>query len=444
MRRWLVRLYRDAALGHLASGRPATQARLVEAVHALVVLGRESVRDRLHVRAAMLAYWSSVAVVPTLLLAFALSGPLGLVDDSRDAVLAFLYDTVLASSVSEVGRALDATLAQVNVKALGVVGVVGIMGIGAQLFFNVELAYNDIFHVRVRRSRLLRITLFYAALTLAPVGLAWGFVMTARVPQASSLLATLAPIGLTAAVLVAGIRLLPCVAVSWRAALAGGITSALLFEGAKQGFGVYTGMLGASDNLARIYGSLAFLPIFLLWLYVLWIIILFGVKLAFLVEHYRPLVDEQRRQVLDVHAPHRRPDSAFGLQVMLVVAARYLDGEGGSCTEDVADRLGTSLLHVQTAMDVLEDAGLLVETTDGRFLPTVPPSRQTGAEVVQAWRRLAAPVLEAEGVGQAAVLGAQEAMARVLARPLSAMVEEEAGPEAEGGGARAPAVAVPS
>lgn len=424
MTAWLQRIYRDAVLGGLTPRGAPVHARLLELVHAGVVLAHESARDRLHVRAAMLAYWSSVAVVPTLLLAFAMSGPLGLVDQSRDAVLAFLYDTVLASSVTQVGAALDATLAQVNLKALGVVGVVGIMGIGAQLFFHVELAYNDIFGVRVRRSRLLRISLFYAGLTLAPLALAWGFVMTARLGPAADMVSLAAPVLVTAAVLVAGIRLLPCVAVSWRASLAGGLVSAFLFECAKQGFGLYTELLGASDNMARIYGSLALLPVFLLWLYVLWIIILFGVEVAFVTEHHRALVDEQRRHLVDVHAPHRRPDAFFALQVMLVISGRYLDAKGASSAEQVADRLGVSLLHAQTAMELLEDGGLLLETDGGRFLPAVPPSRMTGVQVMRAWSELSSPLVEAAALAEDVVSSARQAMDQVLDRPLTELLED--------------------
>jgi membrane protein len=420
---WLKRIYRDAVLGGFAPGGAPVHARLLELVHAGVVLTRESIRDRLHVRAAMLAYWSSVAVVPTLLLAMALTGPLGLVDQSRDAVLTFLYDTVLASSVAEVGAALDMTIARVNLRALGVVGVVGIMSIGAQLFFNVELAYNDIFHVRVRRSRLMRITLFYAALTLAPMALAWGFVMTARLGPAAGLMSVAAPVILTAVVLVCGIRLLPCAAVSWRASLAGGLASALLFEGAKVGFGLYTNMLGASGNMAQIYGSLALLPVFLLWLYVLWIIILFGVEVAFVIEHYRPLVDEQRRHLVDLYAPHRRPDAFFALQVMLVVSARYLEAAGASSSEQVADRLGVSLLHAQNAMDLLEDAGMLVETDDGRFLPAIPPSHLTGAQVLAAWTQLSAPVTEAPLLAAQVIADARQSLDLALGRPLSELID---------------------
>ena len=86
MSTWTQRLYEDLSAGRIGPAGSPVLAGLVEGVHALVVLFRETVRDRLHVRAAMLAYWTAVAMVPILLLGFALTGPLGLGLATREAV----------------------------------------------------------------------------------------------------------------------------------------------------------------------------------------------------------------------------------------------------------------------------------------------------------------------------------------------------------------------
>ena len=148
---WLRRLYEDAAAGRLGPTHHPGWRLLVEAVHIVVVLVQETVRDRLHVRAAMLAYWTAVAIVPLLMLGFALTGPLGLADDTRTAVRQLLYHTILASSVEDLGAALDDLILRTNLRTLGTIGVLSTMFIGSQLFFNMELAYNDIFRARVRR-----------------------------------------------------------------------------------------------------------------------------------------------------------------------------------------------------------------------------------------------------------------------------------------------------
>ena len=415
---WLSRLYEDAAAGRLGPTHHPVFRWVVDAVHVLIVLVRETIRDRLHVRAAMLAYWTAVAIVPILMLGFALTGPLGLKESTRDAVRHLLYDTIFASSVEEVGMALDQLLDAASLGTLGVIGVIGIMLIGSQLFFNAELAYNDIFRARVKRSWVLRFTLFYAAITLGPMALASGFVLTARLGAAAHLPAVsrLLPVVLSAAIFVGALRLLPCLDVKWRAAVLGGLTSALLFEVAKLGFGQYLDVFGTRDNLAVVYGSVAFLPVFLLWTYVVWLVVLFGVEVAFLVQHHGSLVDAQRRLAVDPHANRRQPDAFFALGVMAVVAENWLEGQGSVSVRRVGEATGADLRHVQLVLDVLEESGLLVQVDGKRYLPAKPPADVPASVVLAAWRERAAPEVHgsASGVVQMALSAVDHAVASRL------------------------------
>lgn len=421
MRTWLTRLYEDASAGRLGPAHHPVFRRLVDGVHVGVVLVRETVRDRLHVRAAMLAYWTAVAIVPILLLGFALTGPLGLQQTTRDAVRHLLYDTMFASSVEEVGLALDQLLDAASLGTLGIIGVIGIMLIGSQLFFNAELAYNDIFRARVKRSWVLRFTLFYAALTLGPLAMAGGFVLTARLGAAAHLPAgsRLLPVVLSAVVFIGALRLLPCIDVKWKAALLGGLVSALLFEAAKIGFGEYLDVFGTRDNLAVVYGSVAFLPVFLLWTYVVWLVVLFGVEVAFLVQHHGSLLDAQRRLAVDPHAGRRQPDAFFALGVMSVVADHWVGGHGAMSAERVGEATGADPRHVQSVLEVLEESGLLVESEGKRYLPARPPGDIAASVVLQAWRQRAAPAVHgpASGVVQMALSAVDHAVVGRLDAP---------------------------
>ena len=391
---WIRRLYEDAAAGRLGPTHHPGWRLLVDAVHIIVVLVQETIRDRLHVRAAMLAYWTAVAIVPLLMLGFALTGPLGLADDTRTAVRQLLYQTILASSVEELGAALDDLILRTNLRTLGTIGVLSTMFIGSQLFFNMELAYNDIFRTRVDRSWILRFTLFYACITLGPVLLAAGIVLSARLgadASQSALLTALLPMLTSAPAFVVAIRLLPCSAVSWRAAFSGGITTALLFESAKLGFGYYLDVFGTRDNMAVIYGSVAFLPVFLIWTYVVWLVVLFGVEVAYLVQHHGSLVDAQRRVAADRHAQRRSADGFFALAVMTALTERYLDGRGPVAPPTLADEMGADPRHVQRVVVVLRDAGLLVFTDDRRITLARAPEQVSASRVLEAWREHAAP-----------------------------------------------------
>lgn len=423
MLKWLERLYVDIAAGRRGPSQPAMRW-LAETMHVCVVLWRESREDRLPVRAAMLAYWTAVAIVPILLLGFSLIGPLGLGDASRDAVRRLLYDTILAESVEDVGSALDTLLSSADVRTLGIVGIVGFMAIGSQLYFNAELAYNDIFRTRVRRSLMLRFALFYAGITLAPTLVAAGFVLTASMPDQVTVFRRGLPVLLTAMALVSAIRLLPSRDVSWRSSIIGGLFSAVAFEAAKSGFGTYTALMGTRDSLASIYGSLAFLPVFLLWLDVLWMTVLVGVEVAFLSEHYDLLITAQRHAVGDPFIAHRHPDSMFALAVMGLVARAWLDGDAPVHVDHLVALAGTDPRHVHSVLDSLEDSGLIVETDGKHYMPASPPQTMSAATILSRWRATTAPSVNAV---TASTIGAAQALSLHLMQEPGAWIPSASG-----------------
>ena len=399
----------------------------------VVAVWRQAVRDRLPIRAAMLSYWTTVAIVPMLLLAFAMTGAVGL---ASERVRSLMYEVLLSSSIEDVGSSIDIFLSSTSLGTLGVVGVFSIMVIGAQLYFQVEKAYNDIFYCRPRQSLITRFFGFYAALTLVPLLIAGGFVLTEQltaVPQATVLtdvINYLLPSLITAVAFVAALKFLPSTNITWAAALWGGLTSALLFEAAKRGFGSYTELLGTKDSMALIYGSLGLLPVFLLWLNVLWTIVLVGVEVAYVREHWVILVEQQKQWVLDPHAEKRHPDFFFALAVMHVVCNRYLDGEGATSTDFVTDTLSADSRHIQMTLDHLTDARLLLETGEGRYVPARPLDRTPTRAIIGAWRKVTAPTLDPNHPSTELITSTIEILSRSLDEPLDqTMTDLAASPE---------------
>lgn len=415
-------LYRDAAQGRLHAEHRWARA-MLEATHAGHVIFRSAVRDRLAVRASMLAYWTTVAMVPLFLLAFALMRPLGLTEDTETAARAFLLQTIVAGSTDELTGLLSSVFEHANFATMGILGITGVLGFGMQLYFKVERAYNDIFGVRIRRSLLHRFTIFYSAVTLIPILLALGVIasrnLTAVAGGEITLASRLVPLLFTAAALIIGIKQLPCVRVSWRAALVGGFSSAVLFELSKGGFIWYTTLFGTRDTMKVLYGSLGFLPVFLLWLYVLWLVVLGGVEIAYHVEHWKPLIDAQRRRAADPHDERRQPDGFFALYVMSAITERYARGEGPATIEYLSDDLRTYPNHIQLVADVLVDGGLLVETEDQALVPARPPEMIEAKDVIRAWRELAVPRLRPEIAGARLVEDGVGALEGALATSLA-------------------------
>ena len=264
MKHTIARIYRLASAGELPLSNTWWARRLLTFVHLSIIVTEQAVRDRLHVRSATLAYWSSVGAVPLLVLAFALTGELGLRTATINSVRELLYDTVLSEAVGmELIAIIESMLGQVDLATVGWIGVLGLMVIASQIYFQVELAFNDIFATRLNRSFFWRFVLFNLSVLIAPILIAGGIVVSAKLPDTGY--DFILPWLMTSAAFSVAIKYLPNTPVNWRSALIGGVVSAFLFETAKSGFTLYTDLLGTRDSMARLYGSVAFLPVFLIW-----------------------------------------------------------------------------------------------------------------------------------------------------------------------------------
>lgn len=382
---WIKERYHEATVDAAAEDASRLQRRLMELVHTGVALAHKAMKDRLGLRAAMLSFWTALAVVPVLMLAFALTGPLGLTDTARVSLRSFLYETVLAESVEEVGGVLDSLLQSTSLRTVGLAGLAGLLLAGAQLYFTVERTYNELYGARVRRSPLLRFLVFYAAITLGPLLVAWGLINTTGLGDPGVAARLLSGV-LTCGVLIAAIWLLPDTEVRWSAAFLGGVFSYLLFELAKKGFGLYMDLFGAESGIAVAFGSLAFIPFSLLWIFLVWMLVLLGVDLAYVMQHRSWQIAARQAADLDEDARPRWPDATFALAVMTLIGERFARGEGPGDPNQLSVRLGVEPAMVLTTLNVLEDAGLVVATNTGGFAPARPPDGVLGTDVLRAWR----------------------------------------------------------
>ncbi len=388
------------ALYQRVLAHPATPARARRLLQTLAILAREIVRDQMHVRAATLAYWSLVAIVPALVLVAAVLRPFG----AGHAMSQLLFSALLAGSVQDVGATIDGWLDQVDVTRLGIIGVIGVAFTASRIYFSVEEAYNRLWNVHLKRTFILRLILFYVGLTLTPLLVAGGFQLTGRLQDAfgGSTLRHLLPVLLTAVAFVGAIRILPDTKVRWGPALAGGLTSASLFEAAKVGFNTYVEVLGAGSASTAIYGSLGLFPVFLLWLYVLWLIVLFGVELAYVAQRHDDLIEAEDRHLLGERNKRRHPDALFAVQCLLVVARNFAVGAGPTSEPSVTHALKSEPAFVRDALDTLVEAGILSESDKG-YLPASPLERITLHDVIARYRHLTLPALAEDAPGHTVV-----------------------------------------
>jgi membrane protein len=236
--------------------------------------------------AASLAFTTLLGLVPLFTVAFAYVQRFPLFEPSRTAFESFLLRFFLPGSGAVIHRYLsEFTTRAAEIKGIGTAFVVLTVLL---LLAQVEREINAIWGGRASRSLARRALLYLLGLTAGPmlIGAAVYFMSwlidesVAVVPIRSQMLTALVqPVAIVAetSVFTSIYALVPAQRVHFRHALAGGVLAAAAFEGAKYGFRLY---IVHVSTYQAIYGALATLPLFLLWIYVSWIIVLVGAAIT--------------------------------------------------------------------------------------------------------------------------------------------------------------------
>jgi len=219
--------------------------------------------------------------------------------------------------------------------------------------------------------------------------------------------------------------LVPYTAVSFRAALAGGLAAAILLELLRLSFGLYVGLL---TNPTAVYGRFAFALFFAISIQVSWAIALYGSELAYCAQHHGALA----RGGLAGERLHQ--GRWLGLAAALALAERFDRGSPVTRQDDLADRLLVPADQLEAILEPLVEAEV-VEGTEGRergYLLARPPHKLRVERVLEAYdagcRRLFEPLgkelEESLGALAARIAAARERDLGELT--LADLVEEEA------------------
>jgi membrane protein len=163
------------------------------------------------------------------------------------------------------------------------------------VLLTIDRALNQIWRVPRPRPIVQRVFIYWALLTVGPLLIGVSLSLTSwlvsqslglvkDVPSAATVLLKMMPIVLTGIAFALVYITMPNRRVLVRDALSGGFLAALAFEGMKQGFATY---ITHFPTHKVVYGAFASVPIFLLWIYLSWVVVLFGAVCAAVLPEWR-------------------------------------------------------------------------------------------------------------------------------------------------------------
>ena len=234
--------------------------------------------------AASLTYVTLFALVPTLTLVYSMFSLFPTSAGLQTQVQNLIFDNLVPTS----GQVVQDYLTQFTARArnLSVPGAIMLVVTAYLMLKNIEKTFNKIWGVSKQRSGLNSFLNYWAVLTLGPVLLGAGlflstYLLSLRVmlPEDDYVVPGLLqflPWLLSSAAFTLFFAVVPNLRVPVRDAIIGGMVTALLFELAKRGFSA----LVTRSSYELIYGAFAIVPLFLLWIYVLWVLVLGGAVLV--------------------------------------------------------------------------------------------------------------------------------------------------------------------
>jgi membrane protein len=238
--------------------------------------------DRCFEEAASLSYTSLLAMVPLMAVVFGIVAAFPVFNDWSDRLQAFIFDNFMPATGKQIVPYINEFLSSIS--SLTLPGTVMLFVTALLLMVRIEVALNRIWRVDRNRTLINRVVMYWAVLTLGPILIGAAIALSAqKVLAALGLEGGMSPglqnfmmFFLSWMVFSLFFLLVPNRSVRIKHALIGALLSTILFELAKAGFVAYV----SNANYKVIYGALATVPIFLFWLYLVWIVVLFGASLA--------------------------------------------------------------------------------------------------------------------------------------------------------------------
>lgn len=306
--------------------------------------------DRLGLTASSLTFTTTIALVPLATVMLAVFSAFPMFGEFRGAVETYFLQALIPDGIA---RPVLEALTQFAVKAnqLGGAGLLVLLVTAIALMLTIDRTLNNIWRVRTPRPIAQRVLVYWAAATLGPLLLGMSLSgtsyaisasqgMVGTLPQGLSVLFNALEFALLAGAMAALFHYVPNTEVRWAHAWAGGVFVAAGVEVAKSVLAWY---LVSVPSYSAVYGAFATVPIFLIWIYLGWVIVLLGAVIA----AYAPSL--QMRVVRRPLTPGHR----FSLAVLLLreLSQARTQSRHGASLDQLSHQLRADPLQIEPILE---------------------------------------------------------------------------------------------
>jgi membrane protein len=355
-------------------------AKLLDVFGFFLFVFRRWREDRCPQAAGSLTYTTLLALVPMFAIAVAVLSTAPFFEDVMSQIKIFLLLNLLPEIAYKIITVYMAEFAT-NARRLTWAGIVAVFVIAMALMLLIDRTLNGIW--RVRRSRpLWRSILGYVVLLAAgPVLIGVSVSITTYFMSLSSATTGLprewnaralriVPVAMSALAFFLMYVVVPHRRVPWKHAAVGGAAAAILFETAKELFAVY---VRYAPTYNVVYGTFAAVPVFLIWIYLSWLVVLFGAELAASLGYWRAGLWKRERT-----AGHRFR-AALGIARVLIEASPK-----PASIAQLKEKTGLPVQEIEDTLLEMGDAGMVRRAARSRFVLTRSAGEMTFEDLYRA------------------------------------------------------------
>jgi len=363
------------------------------------------IKNRAGQQAAALSYHTIFGLVPLAIVALLIFQSFPAYSGVGDKVKGLVYEQLHLSTIeypdpgnSEVSIKLTEHLDKIvgrvftglNEGTIAFFSAVLIVWAALALLSTIERAFNNIWHVGKGRGFLHRIINYWALLTLGPLLLGAGIYIITRYAVIGriqrTVLSSVAPAVLSYIVATVAFFLLyfilPNTKVKAKAAILGAAVAALVWSFAKWGFGLYVTKL---IPYSQVYGVLGLIPLGVFWIFITWLIVLFGLQLTFTTQHLKSL-DAAEIAAAKKTEGYFIANDLTAINIVREVAAAFEQNNAPLAAEVICSKLNIPAEFGEKILNHLVGSGIIVKSSEPwvGFVPARDPANIRLSDVAEA------------------------------------------------------------
>lgn len=310
--------------------------------------------------AAALTYMTLFAIVPMMTVTYSMFSVIPAFQGLGEQLQELIFAHFIPASGRELGTYLKEFSDQA--RSLTAAGVAMLVVTAYLMLKNIEQVFNTVWGVKDGRNGLSNFLLYWAVLSLGPILLGAGVATSTYILSLRLLLDEHDVLGIGATIFsffpgllaATGFTLLfaavPNCRVPLKHAILGGVVTAICFELLKTLFA----MIVARSAFQVIYGAFAFVPLFLMWIYLMWMVVLAGAVLV--------------RGLSTWHLRHGQPLSDLQAALVILWLLHQRQASGGTLSDHAICGDGIGDGQWRQLRDLLLQHRLIALSSKGRYL----------------------------------------------------------------------------